>query len=452
MTTTNPHTPKFIAILGGGESGVGAARLAKKQGYEVFVSDFGTIKDNYKTQLTEAGIAFEEGGHSADKILSASEIIKSPGIPEKAPVVQQAINKGIQVIDELEFAHRYNQGKVIAITGSNGKTTTTLLTHHILKRAGLDVGLAGNVGQSWAGQLADGQKDFWVIEISSFQLDGTREFKPFISILTNITPDHLDRYEYKMDNYANSKFRVAANQGPEDYFIYNAEDAVTASKMKEQNIKAQLLPFGINTTNTVGAVANDTEIIFLNLQNPFTMSIHELALQGKHNLHNSMASAIAARVLDIRKEVIRESLSDFAGVEHRLEFVANVHGIEFVNDSKATNINSTWYALESVKKPVVWIVGGVDKGNDYTELVPLVKEKVKAIICLGTDNAKIINAFSGVVDKIVETRSAQQAVQFGYDMGTNGDMVLLSPACASFDLFDNYEDRGRQFKTAVKGL
>lgn len=452
MNQSNPHNNQLIAILGGGESGVGAAMLASKQGYDVFVSDFGSIKDKYKAQLSDAGISFEEGGHSLDKILSASEIIKSPGIPEKAPVVKAALEKGISIIDELEFAHRYNKGKVIAITGSNGKTTTTLLTYHILERAGLNVGLAGNVGKSWAGQLAEGQKDFWVIEISSFQLDGTKEFKPFISILTNISADHLDRYDYKMENYTNSKFRIVANQGPEDYFIYNAEDAETARMMKQLDIKAQLLGFGIHTNNSTGAVANDEQINFLTPQNPFTMSIHDLALQGKHNLHNSMASAIAARVLDIRKEVIRESLSDFEGVEHRLEFVANVHGIEFVNDSKATNINSTWYALESVKKPVVWIVGGVDKGNDYTELVPLVKDKVKAIICLGTDNAKIINAFTGVVEKIVEARSAQQAVQFGYDMGTNGDMVLLSPACASFDLFENYEDRGRQFKKAVKGL
>ncbi len=446
------NTPRFLAILGGGESGVGAALLAKKQGYEVLVSDFGSIKDKYKSQLAAAGISFEEGGHSSDRILTATEIVKSPGIPEKAPIVKQALEKGISVIDELEFAHRYNEGKIVAITGSNGKTTTTMLTYHILQKAGLNVGLAGNVGQSWAAQLAEGQKEVWVIEISSFQLDGTVEFKPDIALLMNITPDHLDRYDYKMDNYSRSKMRIAANQDKNDYFIYNAEDSETARLMKELNIQAQLLPFGINTTNTAGAVADESNITFFNHQNPFTMSIHELALQGKHNVHNSMASAIAARVLDIRKEVIRESLSDFEGVEHRLEFVANVHGIEFVNDSKATNINSTWYALESVKKPVVWIVGGVDKGNDYTELVPLVKDKVKAIICLGTDNAKIISAFSGVVDRIVEARSAQQAVQFGYDMGTNGDMVLLSPACASFDLFENYEDRGRQFKTAVKGL
>ncbi len=450
MSTDTKH--KQIAILGSGESGVGAALLAQKHGYAVFVSDFGSIKDKYKTQLQKAGIEFEEGGHSTDRILAATEVIKSPGIPEKAPIVKQIREKGIQIIDELEFASRYNTGKVIAITGSNGKTTTTLLTYHILQKAGLNVGLAGNVGQSWALQLSEGQKDCWVIEISSFQLDGTVSFKPDVAILTNITPDHLDRYDYKMENYVASKFQIVKNMGPSDVFIYNAQDAETLNKMKELNITAQLMPFGINTNNTTGAVANDNEISFLNHNNPFTMSIHELALQGKHNLHNSMASAIAARVLDIRKEVIRESLSDFHGVEHRLEFVANVHGIEFVNDSKATNINSTWYALESVTKPVVWIVGGVDKGNDYSELMPLVKDKVKAIICLGTDNAKIISVFEGVVDKIVEARSAQQAVQLGYDLGTKGDMVLLSPACASFDLFENYEDRGRQFKIAVKGL
>ena len=452
MTTTPTNSQRLIAILGSGESGVGAALLAQKHGYEVFVSDFGSIKDKYKDQLQKAGIAFEEGKHTAERILSASEIIKSPGIPEKVAIVKEAKQKGIPVIDELEFASRYSQGKVIAITGSNGKTTTTLLTYHILSKAGLNVGLAGNVGQSWALQLAEGDKDFWVIEISSFQLDGTVNFRPHVAILTNITPDHLDRYEYKMENYVASKFQVVKNMQANDFFIYNAQDTETLNKMKEVSVKAQLLPFGIHTNNTTGAVANDNEISFLNHNNPFNMSIHELALQGKHNLHNSMASAIAARVLDIRKEIIRESLSDFQGVEHRLEFVANVHGIEFVNDSKATNINSTWYALESVTKPVVWIVGGVDKGNDYTELMPLVKQKVKAIICLGTDNAKIINAFEGMVDKIVEARSAQQAVQLGYDLGTNGDMVLLSPACASFDLFENYEDRGRQFKIAVKGL
>jgi len=448
MTTTPTNSQRLIAILGSGESGVGAALLAQKHGYEVFVSDFGSIKDKYKDQLQKAGIAFEEGKHTAERILSASEIIKSPGIPEKVAIVKEAKQKGIPVIDELEFASRYSQGKVIAITGSNGKTTTTLLTYHILSKAGLNVGLAGNVGQSWALQLAEGDKDFWVIEISSFQLDGTVNFRPHVAILTNITPDHLDRYEYKMENYVASKFQVVKNMQANDFFIYNAQDTETLNKMKEVSVKAQLLPFGIHTNNTTGAVANDNEISFLNHNNPFNMSIHELALQGKHNLHNSMASAIAARVLDIRKEIIRESLSDFQGVEHRLEFVANVHGIEFVNDSKATNINSTWYALESVTKPVVWIVGGVDKGNDYTELMPLVKQKVKAIICLGTDNAKIINAFEGMVDKIVEARS----VQLGYDLGTNGDMVLLSPACASFDLFENYEDRGRQFKIAVKGL
>lgn len=446
------NTKSFIAILGGGESGVGAAMLAKKQGYGVFVSDFGSIKEKYKVQLNAAGIEFEEGGHSAEKILSAAEIIKSPGIPEKAPIVKAAKEKAIPVIDELEFAFRYNNGKVIAITGSNGKTTTTLLTYHILQKAGLDVGLAGNVGQSWAGQLAEGDKDYWVIEISSFQLDGTVTFKPYVAMITNITPDHLDRYEYKMENYVRSKFQIAKNQDENDFLILNQEDAETQQMLPEMGLRANLLPFGINTKNTAGAVANDTEINFLNHKNPFTMSIHELALQGKHNLHNSMASAIAARVLDIRKEVIRESLSDFQGVEHRLEFVANVHGIEFVNDSKATNINSTWYALESVTKPVIWVVGGVDKGNDYTELVPLVKEKVKAIICLGVENDKIINAFTGIVETIVEARSAREAVQKGYNMGTNGDMVLLSPACASFDLFENYEDRGRQFKTAVKGL
>ncbi len=453
MSSSTAHiTNTKIAILGAGESGVGAALLAAKKGYSVFVSDAGSIKENYQEILSNAGIEFESGKHTESKILAASEIIKSPGIPEKVAIVQAAVEAGIAVIDELEFAFRFNSGKVIAITGSNGKTTTTLLIHHILQKAGLNVGLAGNVGRSWAGQLAEGEADVWVIEISSFQLDGTKSFRPDVAIITNITPDHLDRYDYQMGNYVKSKMSITANQTSDDVLIYNAEDLETNQYLLKHTSKAQLMPFGINTNNTTGAVANDNEIKIFNHKSPITMSIHELALQGKHNLHNSMASAIAARVLDIRKEVIRESLSDFQGVEHRLEFVANVHGIEFVNDSKATNINSTWFALESVKKPVVWIVGGVDKGNDYSELIPLVKDKVKAIIVLGTDNEKIINAFAGVVDKIVEARSAQQAVQLGYNLGTNGDMVLLSPACASFDLFENYEDRGRQFKTAVKGL
>ncbi|HEX4887100.1 MAG TPA: UDP-N-acetylmuramoyl-L-alanine--D-glutamate ligase [Luteibaculaceae bacterium] len=441
-----------IGILGGGESGVGAACLAIKQGFEVFVSDFGTIKASYKTKLESIGVPFEENGHSIDRLLQCTEIIKSPGIPDKAPVVKAIREAGIPIIDELEFAFRFNTGKIVAITGSNGKTTTTLLTYHILTKAGLNVGLAGNVGESWAAQLAEGQKDYWVIEISSFQLDGTVQFRPDIAILTNITPDHLDRYENNMELYTASKFKITANQGPDQVFIYPFADPVIQGYLAKHPIQATPLPFGIDTPNDRGAVANQSEIIFLNHTNTFHMSIHELALQGKHNLYNSMASGIAARVLDIRKETIRESLSDFQGVEHRLEFVANVHGIEFVNDSKATNINSTWYALESAKKPVVWIVGGVDKGNDYTELMPLVKEKVKAIICLGLENEKIISVFSGVVPTIVEARSASAAVQLGYNLGQKGDVVLLSPACASFDLFENYEDRGRQFKTAVKAL
>ncbi len=443
---------QFIAILGGGESGVGAALLAKHKGFRVFVSDFGVIKDKFKAQLNENNIEFEESGHNTELILQANEIIKSPGIPEKVSIVKLALAAGIPVIDEIEFASRYSNGKVIAITGSNGKTTTTLLTYHLLQKVGLNVGLGGNVGQSWAAQLVAEDKDYWVLELSSFQLDGLVKFKAHVAILMNITPDHLDRYEYKMENYVNSKMRIAMNQGTSDYLIYNAEDANIAAAMKGKKYEQQLMPFAIGQTFAEGAYADNDQFTIQHNGNPFTMSIHELALQGKHNLHNSMASAIAARVFEIRKETIRESLSDFQGVEHRLEFVAKVHGIEFINDSKATNVNSTWYALESADKPVVWIVGGVDKGNDYSELVPLVSDKVKAIICLGIDNAKIINAFQGLVHTIVEARSAQQAVQLGYQLGEQGDMVLLSPACASFDLFENYEDRGKQFKSAVRAL
>jgi UDP-N-acetylmuramoylalanine--D-glutamate ligase len=445
---------KSIAILGGGESGAGAALLAQQKGYAVFLSDSGSLKEVYKTRLSEAGIGFEEGGHDTGRILAADEIIKSPGIPEKAEIIKKAREKGISVIDEIEFASRYSQGKVVAITGSNGKTTTTLLTYHILKNAGLDVGLGGNVGKSWAGQLTEKDHEYWVLELSSFQLDGLKDFRAHVALLMNITPDHLDRYDYRLENYIRSKLRITMNQGPEDFFVFNADDRNILSEMESMTLPQQLVPFSLEKSyeNGSGAFTNEQELIINHNGKSFTMSIHDLALQGRHNLQNSMASGIAARVLEIRKEIIRESLSDFEGVEHRLEFVARVHGIEFINDSKATNVNSTWYALESADKPVIWIVGGVDKGNDYTELVPLVKDKVKAIICLGVDNSKIMHAFEGLVEKIVEARSAQQAVQYGYELGKSGDMVLLSPACASFDLFENYEDRGRQFKSAVRAL
>lgn len=441
-----------IVVLGAAESGVGAAVLAQKKGLSVFVSDNGVIKEAYKRLLTHHGISFEENGHSQEKVLSAKEVIKSPGIPEKNELMKVIRKKGIPVISEIEFAGRYTKAKMIGITGTNGKTTTTMLTYHILKKAGLNVGLAGNVGKSFALQVAEHDYDYYVLELSSFQLDDIHQFRCHIAILTNITPDHLDRYEYELKNYVQAKFKILLNQQAEDAFIYCADDPITNQYIGEAKIKAHRYPFSIQKKLEEGAwLENETLNIQTNHKN-FNMLIHDLALQGKHNQYNSMAAGIAARVLDIRKEVIRESLTDFSNVEHRLEFVASVHGIEFVNDSKATNINSTWYALESFKKPVVLILGGVDKGNDYTQLMELVKEKVKAIICLGKDNKKIVEAFKGVVGEIVETASADEAVKVAYRIGQKGDVVLLSPACASFDLFENYEDRGRQFKKAVKAL
>lgn len=444
---------KRIVILGAGESGTGAAILAKHKGYDVFVTDFGKIKDKYKTLLDENQIAFEESKHSFDLILNASEVIKSPGIPEKTELMKKIREKQIPVISEIEFGARYTgNAKFICITGSNGKTTTTLLTYHILKKAGLNVGLGGNVGKSFALQVAHAHYDFWVLELSSFQLDDMNAFRANIAILLNITPDHLDRYEYKIENYVASKFRVTNNQTPEDAFIYCDEDPLTVEALKEKKILAKKYPFALSSGS--GRVAYiEQEQLNLNLNNnQFTMYIHDLALQGKHNAYNSMAAGIAARLLDIRKETIRESLSDFQNVEHRLEFVARVHGIEFINDSKATNVNSTWYALESMTKPVVLILGGVDKGNDYSILNDLVKEKVTAIICMGKDNKKIHKAFDGMVENVVDVASAEEAVAMGYRLAKKEQVVLLSPACASFDLFDNYEDRGHKFKKAVKSL
>jgi UDP-N-acetylmuramoylalanine--D-glutamate ligase len=446
---------KRLVILGSGESGVGAAILAKKHGYEVFVSDQAIIKDNYRQQLTEEAILFEEGGHSKEKILNATEVVKSPGIPDKAPLVIELRAAGIPVISEIEFAGRYCKARKICITGSNGKTTTTLLTHHILKKAGYKVGLGGNVGKSYALQVAREENDYYVLELSSFQLDGMTDFKADIAVLLNITPDHLDRYEYKFENYVASKFRILQNQGENDSFVYCADDSSITSYLGTHPHLAHALPFSIKKPiEGDGAFLNGNQII-LNYkpnQSPLIMTIEELALQGKHNVYNSMAASMTARIVDVRKEIIRESLQDFQNVEHRLEFVASINGIEFINDSKATNVNSTWYALESMEKPVVWICGGQDKGNDYNELSDLVKQRVKAIICLGKDNSKIVAAFQGLVDTIVETDSAQDAVAASYKIGKKGDVVLLSPACASFDLFQNYEDRGMQFKAAVRGL
>jgi len=441
-----------IVVLGAQESGVGAARLAKLRGLDVFVSDAGTIKPNYREELKSNGIAFEEGGHTAERVLEADEVVKSPGIPDSASLVTAARAKGIPVISEIEFAYRYCNGRIIAITGSNGKTTTTLLTHHILQKAGLDVAVGGNVGTSFAGLVADGDNAYYVLELSSFQLDGIRAFRPDIAVLLNITPDHLDRYQYRMENYVASKFRIAMNQRPNDHFIHCADDPETIAWLHEHTVKARRWPFSIHHAVDQGAYLQDDHINITTDQSTFRMSIIELALKGKHNAYNSMAAGIAARVLDIRKDIVRESLSDFQNVEHRLEHVALVHGIEFINDSKATNVNSSWYALESMVKPVIWIVGGVDKGNDYTTLRELVKSKVKAIVCLGTDNEKIHKAFAGLVPVITDTASAEQAVQTAYEASETGDVVLLSPACASFDLFENYEERGRKFKAAVKGL
>ena len=444
---------KKLSILGGGESGYGAAVLAMKQGYDVFLSDKGNLKDKYRELLVAAGIEFEEGQHSEERILASDEIIKSPGIPDKAPLIQALKAKGTPILSEIEFAARYTNAKMICITGSNGKTTTTLLTYSILKNAGLNVGLGGNVGQSFALQVAEQSFDYYVLELSSFQLDNMYEFKADIAILTNITPDHLDRYNYDFQQYVDSKFRIVQNQTSADAFIYNMDDPATMAEMAKRNFKAQLFPFTITETKLEqGAFIENDQLTLLIKNNPLNMKITELALQGKHNLANSMAAGVAGRILDLRKEVVRESLENFENIEHRLEFIAKVHGITFINDSKATNVNSAWYALESMDKPVIWVAGGTDKGNDYNELLELVKMKVKAIICLTKDSSKIRAAFSGVVDTIIDSDSAEQSVRIAYDLGHDGDVVLLSPACASFDLFENYEDRGRQFKAAVKRL
>jgi UDP-N-acetylmuramoylalanine--D-glutamate ligase len=443
---------KRIVILGAAESGVGAAILARKQGFDVFVSDLGTIKEKYKKELTDRQFDFEEGIHSEDKILNADLVIKSPGIPDKAPLIKKLKGKNIPVISEIEFAGRYTSAKKICITGSNGKTTTTLLTYHMLKKAGYNVGLAGNVGQSLAWQVAEQQFDYYVIELSSFQLDGMVDFKAEIAVLLNITPDHLDRYEYKMQNYVDSKFRIAQNQTAEDVFIWCSDDPVLKDEMTKREIPARCAAFGLGLPPAEGAGIIDNNMIINWKQNTFTMSILDIALQGNHNTYNSMAAGISGMAVNIRNETIRESLSDFKGVEHRLERFLKVHGIEFINDSKATNINSTWYALESMTQPTVWIVGGIDKGNDYSQLTELVKKKVKAIVCLGVDNSKILEAFKHIGIDMVETQSMQDAVRSAYFLAKNGDTVLLSPACASFDLFENYEDRGHQFKIAVKEL
>ncbi|MFT6244617.1 MAG: UDP-N-acetylmuramoylalanine--D-glutamate ligase [Salibacteraceae bacterium] len=443
--------PGHIVILGAGESGVGAAVLAKKMGWSVFVSDFGSINEKFKEAIIVLGVKWEEGMHTIEELLKADLVVKSPGIPNTAAPIKALKEAGVKVVSEIEFAGFYNEAKTICITGSNGKTTTAMLTYHILKNAGLNVGLAGNIGESFAKQVAEKTFDWYVLELSSFQLDDMYEFKADISMLLNVTPDHLDRYEYKMENYANSKMRIVQNQTAEDWFIYNYDDPIIKQQIKSRNIHARQAPFSLKEEMKVGGYL-EKEQLTININKQFTMSIHDLALKGKHNAQNSLASGIASRILEIRKESVRESLSDFVNVEHRLEFVAKVHGIEFINDSKATNINATWFALESMDKPTVWIVGGVDKGNDYSELTQLVDEKVKSIVCLGKDNSKIIEAFSGCNIEIYEAGSAMEAVAYGYRLAKKDETVLLSPACASFDLFENYEERGNEFKKAVRLL
>lgn len=444
---------KRIVILGAGESGIGAAMLAQKKGYEVFVSDAGAIAPAYKETLELLHIPFEERQHTMALLLNATEVIKSPGIPEHASVIKQLKAVGIPVVSEIEFAKRYTAAKTICITGSNGKTTTTMLTYHILKKAGLNVGLAGNIGHSFAAQVATESFDWYVLEISSFMLDDMYDFKADIAVLLNITPDHLDRYDYQMAKYAESKIRITQNQTASDYFIYCADDEEIINALNSTKIQAIKYPFSILKDVEKGAYLADNELqININPQNQFTMSITELALQGKHNVYNSMASGIVAKILDIRNLTIRESMRDMKNIEHRLEHVAIISGVEYINDSKATNVNSTWYALESMSTKVVLIMGGVDKGNDYSMLKDLVKDKVKAIVCLGKNNKAIHKAFENDVDIIVNTFSAEEAVQVAYHLAKKGDTVLLSPACASFDLFQSYEDRGNQFKIAVKEL
>jgi len=443
---------KKIVILGAGESGTGSAILAKKRGFRVFVSDNGQIKPKYKEMLEKAEIRFEEANHNEDEILSASEVVKSPGIAENAPIIIKLRKKGIPVISEIEFAGRYTKAVKICITGSNGKTTTTNLIWHMLNKAGKKVALTGNVGNSFAMAVAEGGYDYYVIELSSFQLDGMFNFRADIAILLNITPDHLDRYDHELQNYVDSKFRIAQNQTRSNFLIYWADDPIIKAELAKKQFGMTLLPFSADTKENMAAYIENDELIIDFQHKTNLMTIHDLALKGRHNTYNSMAAAIAGKVLNIRKAVIRESLADFQGVEHRLEPVITVCGINFINDSKATNVNSVWYALECMETDIVWIAGGIDKGNDYSELFQMVKKKVKAVVCLGKDNKKIIEAFRDKVHTVVETSSMEEAVRTSYYLAAKGDTVLLSPACASFDLFTNYEDRGRQFKNAVRNL
>ena len=441
-----------LVILGGGESGVGTAILGKQKKYEVFVSDKGAISKKYKEVLLNNDIDFEENQHTESKILNADLVMKSPGIPDKVALVQKLIENSIPVISEIEFASQFTKATIIGITGSNGKTTTTLLLHHILKNAGLSVGVAGNIGDSFAQQVAERTSENYVLELSSFQLDGIENFNSHIAILTNITPDHLDRYDYDFNNYIASKFRITKNQKETDYLIYDADDEAINNWLKENKTSAKLVPFSLEKELEYGAYIKDNNIIININKDKINMPLSTLSIKGKHNTKNAMAATMAAQILKIRKQNIKESLEDFEGAEHRLENVAKVGDVEYINDSKATNVNATFYALECMDKTTVWIVGGVDKGNDYNDLLPLVREKVKAIVCLGLDNDKIKNMFGNVVDIIVETAGAEEAVKVSHKLAERGEVVLLSPACASFDLFDNYEDRGRQFKKAVRSL
>ncbi len=443
-----------LVILGGGESGVGTAILGKKKGYDVFVSDYGKIKENYREVLVDNGIAWEEEKHTEELILNADVVMKSPGISEKkSAIVIKLVEKGIPVISEIEFAAPFTKANTIAITGSNGKTTTTMLTYHLLKSAGLNVGIGGNIGKSFALQVAEDKYDSYVLEISSFQLDGIINYKPHIAIITNISPDHLDRYDYKYENYIASKFRITMNQTEEDFLIYDADDEAIGEWLKNNKTKAQLIPFSLTNTFELGAFIKEKtmEVNIIN-EEEFTMETETMALEGKHNMKNAMAATSVAKLMKIRNATIRESLSNFQGVEHRLEKVLKIQNVQYINDSKATNVNATFFALDSMTTPTVWIVGGVDKGNDYNELMWLVREKVKAIICLGVDNKKIIDAFGNVVDMMIEVNTMEDAVKMSQKLSEKGDTVLLSPACASFDLFENYEDRGNQFKQAVKHL
>lgn len=444
---------KRIVILGAGESGTGSAILAARNDYDVFVSDNGKIKDRYRDELLANNIEFEEGRHSYDRLLEADLVVKSPGIPDNKEPVRKIADAGIPVISEIEFAGRFTGAKKICVSGSNGKTTTSNLIYELLKKAGLNVALSGNVGHSFARQVAEGSFEYFVIELSSFQLDGMFEFKADIAVLLNITPDHLDRYSNNFSEYINSKFRIINNQTADDYFIYWADDPVISKELLSRSPGVQLLPFSAESTGGMAAyIDNNNLTLSIHKKTETIMTIHDLALKGRHNTYNSMAAAIAGKILNIRKEIIRESLSDFQGVEHRLETVITVHGINFINDSKATNVNSTWYALECMTSRVVWIAGGIDKGNDYSELYKLAGEKVKAIVCLGSDNSKIMESFKDLIPTIVETKSMPEAVKSAYYLASTGDTVLLSPACASFDLFENYEDRGWQFKEAVRNL